>query len=398
MRRLLLRFLVEHNPFYLLSALCMVGGCLLLGQALHLKPQAAFGRLLILLATLQVYEAALIGLGLYLILRRGLMGDGRMLLLIEAAFLVDATMVTSESLLADPIGGALVGLAAFVLALTKAWIVARALGIPLAVRRAALFALEMAALMEVPLLLAGMSWMGPVSPLALYGAWWCLGLLLVLRPLLARPAGGPPPRGPVRLQVEPALGRALAVLPLASLAAHVLLAHWVYRVPVSFCDLSPVLLGLAVALARAGSGRRRTLHLALPAYAIALSMTFPADLRFDLAGGTGVALSPFRLALAAAGLVYVQGLWLHRGTSFAWAAALCGATAWAGPTASAAVAALARAIGGALAILSRWVPRTAQQWGVSAVAAAFLFLGLGGAVSLWKSRRDAGVPGPPPGA
>lgn len=81
-------FLVHQNPFYLLSALCMLGGCYGLNSGLGVRTGELW-KLLGLIAALNAYEAILIGLGLYLIKRRRIVRDGRTLLLLESAFLAD---------------------------------------------------------------------------------------------------------------------------------------------------------------------------------------------------------------------------------------------------------------------------------------------------------------------
>ena len=49
-----------------------------------------------LIVTLNVYEAALLAIALFLITRRGLRRDGRMLLLLQAFFLADFTFLNAE--------------------------------------------------------------------------------------------------------------------------------------------------------------------------------------------------------------------------------------------------------------------------------------------------------------
>ena len=79
------RGLRQSNPFYLLSAMCMLGGCLTLSHSVvwTYTPNSWDLRLLIMLS---VYEAALIGLAWFLIRRRGLFHDGAMLVAMEAFF------------------------------------------------------------------------------------------------------------------------------------------------------------------------------------------------------------------------------------------------------------------------------------------------------------------------
>src|SRR2546423_9092500 len=91
----LLRYLIDRNPFYLLSAVCMLTGCLLLTNSLSWSP-IRVQRLLTLIVTLNVYELLLIGLALFLIVKRGLRRDGTLLLVVQAFFLVDVTFLNSE--------------------------------------------------------------------------------------------------------------------------------------------------------------------------------------------------------------------------------------------------------------------------------------------------------------
>src|SRR5689334_18863840 len=86
------RFVVDRNPFYLLSAACMLFGCIALTNSSSWSP-IKLQRLLILTATLNFYELLLIGLALFLIVRRGLWRDGAILLILEAFFLVDVTFL-----------------------------------------------------------------------------------------------------------------------------------------------------------------------------------------------------------------------------------------------------------------------------------------------------------------
>ena len=56
------RFLFRHNPFYLLSAMCMLAGCLALTNSLSWT-SIPLPRLLALIATLNLYEGLLLALG-----------------------------------------------------------------------------------------------------------------------------------------------------------------------------------------------------------------------------------------------------------------------------------------------------------------------------------------------
>src|SRR5688500_3738625 len=84
-RRPWLLMLMDHNPCYLLSGGCMLLGCFLLNTALHTKA-GDVGKLLTLLAVVNVYELLLVTLGLALIKRPAFVRDGRILLGLEAMF------------------------------------------------------------------------------------------------------------------------------------------------------------------------------------------------------------------------------------------------------------------------------------------------------------------------
>src|SRR5258706_2911095 len=89
-RPLLVRLVTEHNPFYLLSAACMLGSCLALTNTVTWNPIAT-RRLLTLMGTLNLYEAALLAIPLFLGTRGRHPGAGRILLLLLRMFLLHFT-------------------------------------------------------------------------------------------------------------------------------------------------------------------------------------------------------------------------------------------------------------------------------------------------------------------
>ena len=84
-----LNFILDHNPLYLLSALSMLLGYYLLVQGVGARA-GEIGKMVGLLVTVNIYELLLIGLGLFLFLRRGLRRDARLLLILQSLFLADA--------------------------------------------------------------------------------------------------------------------------------------------------------------------------------------------------------------------------------------------------------------------------------------------------------------------
>ena len=92
-RRNWFNFIIDHNPCYLLSGLFMLAGCWLLNFALYTKA-GDIRKLLLLLLIVNIYEFLLITLGLALIKRIAFKRDGRILLALEALFLIDITFTS----------------------------------------------------------------------------------------------------------------------------------------------------------------------------------------------------------------------------------------------------------------------------------------------------------------
>src|SRR5882724_5634843 len=80
-----MRMLVDHNPFYVISAICMLFGVFALNNSFTWSPIPTHN-LLTVLVMINVYEAMLIGLAVVL-LKRNVRRDATLLMLIEAFFL-----------------------------------------------------------------------------------------------------------------------------------------------------------------------------------------------------------------------------------------------------------------------------------------------------------------------
>ena len=374
MRRFLLRLVAEGSPLYLLSALSMLAGCYTLSHALALQPGQT-GKLLVLLAALGAYEALVVGLGLFLIVRRRLERDGRMLLLLEVLFLVDATLLGGETFAADFRTGVLVSAALLVLALVKVIVIVRVLDPATVVSALAPTLLPFSLIYLTPGAYARLQELHLFGPRTVYGFWWLAAAAVVVQAMLARQAAK---------NVDPAAGpfrRALAIALPASVAAHLLAATWVHDLEFHVAYLGPIVLALGVArILLDVSWPGPSWRLALPAAAALLSINADADL--TLSGPSAIPVSPLRLVLLAAGFAYLEGYRLHRGRGFAWGAGLCVLAAASGHT----VAAMASTVGWLWRAVTsggrKVFPRTAEAWGVVAVVMAFVLLGLGAAASL----------------
>jgi hypothetical protein len=378
-----LQGLIKRVPFYQLSALSMLLGCYTLNNALALRPGQT-GKLLLLLFVLNVYEALLIGLGLFLVQKRGLREDGRTLLLLEVLFLSDVTLLAGECFASSLSAGLLVTAAAFLLAVIKVVVVVRSLA-PGAERGAFLsLGLPLLLVFATPGLFALLARAGLLSPVVVYLAWWVAALTVLILALEARQSAAlaaaplPPEAGAFR--------RALAYALPASLMLHLGATAWVYHIDFHWAHLGPVLLALGVGRMLvdvpwlAAVWQHRLVFGAVP-----FSLGAPEELIVH--APLGLTLSPLRAILAAVALGYLLTYPIHRSAVLALSAAACLVAGAAGHS----VTAMAENVGWLLANLgeggSGLIPRTATGWGVVAVIFAFVLLGLGALASLWKPKE-----------
>jgi hypothetical protein len=347
------------------------------------------GNLLTMIVTLNVYEVFLIALAIFL-LGRNVRRDAMMLLLIEAFFLADVGFLNMEVFATDAKVGLLVNTLVLAAAVVKVALVFRAAGIPLLDGRFAFVVMQLAILFAIPGIFAIVAQPHDqkLPMLAIYGGWWLAGLLPVAYAVLVGSFDlfrQPPDGRPAGIDVI--VARVLLVLPMLSLIAHLCLANWVYKVTFHPLNLAPLLIGLAVAIGRADQhvatlAWRMRMQLALPFVAIALSaIRFPHEMMFPLAG---VSISPLRIALAAAAMAYLDGLWLHRHAYFAWAAGACLAMTGMGHSVASINTNSIEMAKTSASPFDKFVPKTLAQWGVASVAMAFVLLALGAMLSLMR--------------
>ena len=404
-RPLIVRLLAEHNPFYLLSAACMLASCVAMTNSLSWT-SIPRGRLLTLIATLNVYEFALLAIALFLITRRRLRRDGHMLLVLQAVFLADFTFLNAEVVTADLRTGVFVNAVLFALAALKIGLVLRVLKPSFTATQYAFVLAQLAAVFATP---CAFRWLdgdgGSVNPRHFYLAWWVVGLLLALYEVLARLDR----RGRDPVSVAPAAAAApttaYLVVPFVSLLTHVGILHYVYEVDFYSAHSAPVLLGLTLVLNRYSPRSllpRKdllALRLVLPAAAVLVSAnsrwTFPLDLAH-----AGLVLTPLNLAVAGAFLTYVYCFLLPHARVLLPAGAAAAALYVFGPS-QRQVAEVVRAMWTASADAARRVvPKTTADWGLVGLVASFVFLALGFWISLRKppgaSEPAADEPDPGP--
>ncbi|HEY2589081.1 MAG TPA: hypothetical protein VGI81_25280 [Tepidisphaeraceae bacterium] len=382
-RAALLGFLVHHNPFYLLSALSMLAGCYALNSGLAART-GDLPKLLALLGVLNAYEAILIGLGLYLIRRRGIVRDGRTLLLLQAAFLVDLAFLDAEVGSVSVRTGCLLDVLVLTLALLKAGVVVRALWGRVPRQLFAFVALQLGVLFLLPSVFTQFRQHqnGNVTPGQFYGAWWVVGALMILYELQAR-----------FLRHEAAfdtglrlfIRRLYVALPLTSIVLHLSLLHWVYRVPFVAGDLSPLLIGAAFVLGRSAHASRgdiRLIRMLMPLAAVILSAEHAPAWRLPLAARFD--LTPTLLVMGMAYVTIVYCFFFARALRLLVGAVAVALLVLFGPTLDQIVAGVVWTWERGM-VAFRWLAdRSAIEWGLTAMGAAFAFLALGAGISLRK--------------
>ena len=371
--------LQARNPFYLLSALSMLGGCYVLSQSLGLQP-GHWKPLIVLIGVLQLYELLLIGLGAYLLGRAAVPRDGRTVLLLEVLFLVDATYLNSEMALADPWTAPFVAAAHLILAALKLIWIRRVLG-PSSRRSLAVVLAQLAVLFFTPCALSAVHFMDSnalgsgreMLPLAVYGLWWLVGALPVAFLWVERAREGT------------IVSRALLYAPFVSLVLHILSLQWMFDVAFRPSHLTPLILGISVHVAYRPFRESFLWAEAVKWLGVPLAAVFSVgpveELVFILAGPSvlpDVVVSPLRLALLGGAAVFIAHRVLSDDPVFAWAACVPFALFVSGPS----FHAMRR-------LWSRLVPETAAELGVAAMIGAFAFLALALAVSLWRPDETA---------
>ena len=243
-----LRFVIDHNPCYLLSAACMLLGCYLVNSALH-TPAGDVRKLLAVLLVVNLYEACVILLARVLIRFPLVQRDAWIVLFVESLFLTDITFVSGVISTVDPASGLLINSALLALAALKIFVILRLLRVERLVRAFAFVLLQIAALLVIPIIFKRLSLpdRGWVSPVAVYLSWCAAGLLPVIGTLLWTMPAGRRDTPCSRSLPDDVLCGLYVVIPFVSLLVHLYSAAWVYEVPFTPAFVAPVLIGLAVA-------------------------------------------------------------------------------------------------------------------------------------------------------
>lgn len=394
-RRSWLLLIIDHNPFYLLSGACMLVGCYLLNLSLYDKA-GNVRNLILLLGMVNVYELLLVILGLVLIRRARFVNDGRILLGLEALFLVDVTFTNGVISTVNANWGLLVGAAILLLAAIKLKVILSALKLPHSTRMGCFILLQLAAILGGPAIFKQIAMLhrGFLSASTVYAGYLVAGVILAVGAGLWRH-----PSGPIDPGRQYTLGRIFVAFPFISVLVHLYGAAWVYSVPFAWADLGPILLGLCLVIGASGSWLMDArlvlrIQMALLALAVWTSVTFPSSLLIAL--GHGFTLSPLRICLLCAGAIFLVRLWRQNRFACIFLGAISVLGVILGPTTAAIWSNLVWTCTALAAWIHHTTPRTTFQWGIAAVSMAFFTLALGGVFTWWKEVRSSRMPVPPP--
>eukprot|EP00752_Nemacystus_decipiens_P016107 g14403.t1 len=389
------RWLIDRNPLFLISGVLMLGGCFLVSSAIHVYDPAEVGEdaillmLVALLVVLNIYELAVIWLGLTLSRSKTLVRDTRHLLGLALLLLVDASFVYNETSILSPGAGGVIAGAAALLAVGKAWWITRALGIRPTLRAAAVVSISLTLMYTLPVVVRLMAHDGFLSqPMAML-VWCGLGAAVAAYALPLRWVSLDVRLDPDQAQLQRLVVAGLIGLPLLSLIGHACALLWVYENAFELSMLSPVLLGLAVIIlrqherlgGRSASAKAATIVVAC---AIVPSLVYAEGLAYVSSEYSWLAFSPLRGVLLISPAILGWGWWINGRGPFGAANTLL-------PLVASALGHTPTAMIGHLRWLfeatGRWLPRTQLQWGALAIAAAFACLIVGGLISL---RRTSG--------
>jgi hypothetical protein len=383
-------FIFENNPFYLLSAACMLLGLMTLTNSLSFSP-ISHHRLIALIGTLNLYETVLIGLAVWLIAKRKLIRDAEILLAIEALFLSDGAFLSAEMFTADLAIGVMVNFALLAMATGKLIAILVALKLPIGRVLPALM-LQISLVLGLPGLLklsAGTT--GQLHPLALYGAWWMLAIFPIATYAVwcvvsSRAAACVPWEHLRAIAPRRRVAVSFAMMAGVSMLAHLAMSSWVYKIHWYPAHLTPLVLGVAATAGLAARrGAKDSTYLKaqtwLPLMAIVMSLACPRSLTLN---PDGFRFTTLRLALIGAAIVYAQAFFTLRSVRWAIVSLTCLLITMLGATVSAILEMLLTPLRIAGESGGKLIPSTSAGWGALSVVSAFLLLVAGAVVSIYK--------------
>lgn len=345
--------------------------------------------MLILFATINIYEATLIGLAAYLNLRHGHRRDALQLVILEAFFLVDITFLSAEISTRYPWLGPALAVFSLTTAAVKLAAIVFILRIGRSPARIAFILIQIAAILAIPLIFSRGD-NGSVSPLKFFIAWWVVGLMPAVYAVLKRWLPAPDAAS------QPVM---VAIMWIAwlSLVAHLGILHYVYDVSFYSAMSAPMILSLALVLNRGVPERvmpRKdilTLRIVLPIVAVLVSASSPEELSIVLGRSDHLTLTTMRLAVMMSYLELVYSFFRAHWVYWTLAGAAAGVTAVFGPTWDQMIRFIESVWNRIVIIALDLFPSSQASWGAIFVVLAFVFLAIGAAVSV---RRRVPAVGP----
>lgn len=394
-------WLIDRNPLFLISGVLMLGGCYLVSSAIHaFDPAVVEERTLLLMlaaliVVLNVYEFAVIGLGLALSRTESLARDSRHLLGLALLLLVDASFVYNETSIFKPGAGGLIAAIAAGLALVKGCWIVRRLGVRLTRPAMMIIGLSLVMLYALPVVVRLIAHDGFLSQPSAILVWCGIGLAVALYALPLSWAKLEDSGSADQRQLQQLVLGGLIVMPLISLIAHACSLLWVYENAFALSMLSPTLLGLAMVMLRqherlGGPAASAKAAAIVVACAIVPCLSPSPELTFESQSYTWLAFSPLRGTLLVSPLVLLWGWWIAGRSIFG---GLSGMAPWALATAGHTPHAMLAHTRWLVNSTSGLLPRNQMQWGALAIFAAFVCLIVGGVISwLGMNRRRCKTP------
>ncbi|MFA5793612.1 MAG: hypothetical protein WC980_00880 [Candidatus Brocadiia bacterium] len=373
---------IRQNVFYLMSALFMILGCYL-----ALKPFQQITRsladLIIYFALINTYEALLVVAAIYVIVKKNVIRDGTVLLLIEGFFLVDATLMNSVYHLYSIWAGIIFNLMILGLAALKIQLVARYLKLDFPKAFYRFIGLGLAYLYLFTAFISYGIKQAYDSTMLMFIVWSVAGLIPVVLIGIAESKedlNRPFAEFCRKAQV------AFSLIVMCLLLIHLATATWIASAPFYLCYLVTFLISFAFILPELkprlkAANQVHWFQYALITASILFCIEFPKELIFKIP----VIMSPLRLALIMTAVVFASSYWAYKRKVYLAYSVFFIGNALLGYSFS--------IIWDNLTLITDritgFLPDSNQKWGIFSIIAAFMLLVFGFLVSLNKSKMMA---------
>ena len=376
-----LRWIVDRNPFYVLSACCGLAACWLLGDVS--RPDLA--DVATKVAAVFAYEIAVAVLAVWLAKHVATTRDAAILSVLALTLTADISFFYTQAAMLRVLPASLFCVFGAAQALLIVGALLRGVGADLSRSAEWLLAMDLSAVHLFPLALRVSGDARDGVELAFLAVFTTVGMVIAAHGLPAGWRSQPMPPTEVLPRV---LGVIAPILILVSLMAHVAALEWIYEVPIFAVFLSPILLGIAVFCLRREAD---AWAFALSVAAVILAFAKPPDgAIWNANGWSWLGISPLRLILAASAAI-CWGLWRRHGEFVSITMALSASLlAIFGHTPDAMQRNAVVTWRSIRNVVNAAVPNSRYGWGALLFMAAFLLLALG-AWATWH-RRDREVP------